>query len=354
MQGASLDFDLSRLPEPERFPFWREQGSLFYRPRPPAMTVEPPLVVRSQVQPLGPVTLVSMEASPQDYERTSAMVRGDGHDHFGLVLLEQGTIHHIARGRELTVAAGDLLLMDLSEEVVSRWSAHGQIMVHLPRDVFADGRGLNPRSARLAGDHPFGRLMAAHMRTLIEEAPHATGVEQGAMAKGFISLVQTYFSCHGDLGVARDADGGSDGLLLLSIQRFIAGHLHKSDLNAESIGRHFHLSRSTVYRLFEPWGGVRHFIQEQRLVAALLRLRSQSKPASLADLAKSLGFASASGFSHAFRRRWGITARECIGTVTNEVLSTSASELGLGPSHGDTHQHLGLICQSYYRRLARV
>ena len=36
-------------------------------------------------------------------------------------------------------------------------------------------------------------------------------------------------------------------------------------VGAEALYRHFHVSRSTVYRLFEPVGGVRQFINGARL-----------------------------------------------------------------------------------------
>jgi AraC-like DNA-binding protein len=70
-------------------------------------------------------------------------------------------------------------------------------------------------------------------------------------------------------------------------------------------------SRSTLYRLFEPQGGVAHAIQEMRLSlvhADLLDAEHARTP--IFQLAERRGFACPAAFGRAFRRRFGYTAGE--------------------------------------------
>ena len=50
------------------------------------------------------------------------------------------------------------------------------------------------------------------------------------------------------------------------------GHLDSPALQAEALCGQFRISRSQLYRLFEPLGGVAHYIQEQRVTRACAEL----------------------------------------------------------------------------------
>lgn len=346
-------FDLSQLPAHDRFPFWRDQGSLLYRPRSEGLGSETPLAVRSEMETLGAITLASMEASPQHYERTAAMLRRDGQEHYLVALLEHGQVEHAVAGRVLRASPGDLLLLDLSQEASSRWSAHTQIFAAIPRELISPTGAREIRSGLLTSEHPYTRLLSSHLRSLKQELHHTSMAQRPALAQGLAALVRTYFAnTHGlkwASETALESEAGSDDLLLLSMQRWIIRNLHRSDLNAALISSQFHLSRSSLYRLFEPFGGVRHYIQEQRLTLALLRLRNRQTQGSLAALAGSLGFASASSFSHAFRRRWGMAPRECLGAAMAERPEAPApGQMGEALRDG-TNQQLRRVCERYYR-----
>jgi len=71
------------------------------------------------------------------------------------------------------------------------------------------------------------------------------------------------------------------------------------------------MSRATLYRLFEPVGGVAEFIRIRRLEAAMrLLVAPQACAVSIAEIAFGCGFKSLSSFSKAFRSHFGLSARE--------------------------------------------
>ena len=82
------------------------------------------------------------------------------------------------------------------------------------------------------------------------------------------------------------------------------------------------MSRATLYRLFEPLGGVSSYIQERRLArayAALIHPAHRHRP--IYDIAFDCGFASEAHFSRAFRLFFGLPPSElrAMGTAANHL-----------------------------------
>ena len=76
------------------------------------------------------------------------------------------------------------------------------------------------------------------------------------------------------------------------------------DLGRERLCAVFGLSRSALYRVFGPAGGVEAVIRRQRLVAAGAVLRGR-RAVDIETVATRFGFTDASSFSRAFRREFG-------------------------------------------------
>lgn len=87
-------------------------------------------------------------------------------------------------------------------------------------------------------------------------------------------------------------------------------HLRAPTLGADLLCRELGVSRSRLYRLFEPLGGVMRYIQRQRLLAAHARLCDTTNSLPIVQIADEMGFPDASGFSRAFKAVFGSTPRE--------------------------------------------
>jgi len=98
------------------------------------------------------------------------------------------------------------------------------------------------------------------------------------------------------------------------------------------IQAHLHLSRASLYRLFEPHGGVGAVILRRRLDRAMKTLLTgaSSRPA-LRRIADELGFRSQAHFSRAFRTRFGIAPRAFQQTMRRKdhaALAAQAERVG--------------------------
>lgn len=101
--------------------------------------------------------------------------------------------------------------------------------------------------------------------------------------------------------------------VLLAIRRHIETHLGAANLSAEAIAVQFGLSRSALYRLFEPLGGVADYVRKRRLTRAyadLARTATSKVRRRITDIGNDCGFESGAVFSRAFRREFGFAPRE--------------------------------------------
>jgi AraC-like DNA-binding protein len=93
------------------------------------------------------------------------------------------------------------------------------------------------------------------------------------------------------------------------VKQYIQAHLCEDELSPDSVRHALDLPRSTLYRLFKQEGGLGAYIRRARLCAAadeLIRYRQ----AMVMEIAYGLGFKSASDFTRAFRRAYGVAPQE--------------------------------------------
>lgn len=345
-----IEFNLSPLEPTERFQFWHDIGSLVCRPVDLGGDIATGLHVHSRMTQLGEVVMGKMVASRQRYERTESMIKRDYVDHFILVLMERGSLAWESCGSQFVAEAGDIALLDMSTSSRSEWSEHQQVFVNIPRDLLAPlGSSWQPSIGILHASHPYTTVLAHHLKTIWDcQVPGSEQTAKG-LGLGLATLVKEYFK---DCLPSADGYGlaQSEQVLAASILSWIESELSQPALGASMISRFFYVSRSTVYELFRPWGGVRAYIQKRRLEKAMDALQSPlGRDIRISTLASDLGFTSISVFSRAFRERWGVSPREARNRACaiHAVNASSQKLVGLGSSSASQKQ-LKLICDDYY------
>ncbi|WP_163099763.1 helix-turn-helix transcriptional regulator, partial [Acinetobacter baumannii] len=83
----------------------------------------------------------------------------------------------------------------------------------------------------------------------------------------------------------------------------------------------FGITRSTLYRLFEPVGGVSTYITERRLHYAFRQIAGGVEPHQrISQLAFALGFSHPSAFTRAFKDFFGISPRDVRALATQSKM----------------------------------
>ncbi len=117
-----------------------------------------------------------------------------------------------------------------------------------------------------------------------------------------------------------------------AVRAFIVHNLDDPGLGPARLCRRFGLSRTRLYRLFEPFGGVAGYIREQRLDRAFRELAERDLgQRRLVEVALECGFDSQSHFCRLFRQRFGMTPGEAMEQGRSARLRRSQAD-GDGPS----------------------
>jgi AraC-like DNA-binding protein len=99
-------------------------------------------------------------------------------------------------------------------------------------------------------------------------------------------------------------------VLIERARRFIQTNIVVPELDPASVQRELGVSRSRLYRLFEPYGGVSRYIQHRRLLDSYARLADPTDRRRILDIAEERGFTDAAEFSRAFKREFGYSPSE--------------------------------------------
>lgn len=238
----------------------------------------------------------------------------------------------LADGTPLFMAPDRISIHDFAHPYIGIGETSEQYGVVIPRHQIA----LHERIYRQrpviswAVDSPQGRLLTSALAAVWRELPTATQAQAGALASGFVGLINGLLAAEPD-----PADGAQVQLARLgSMKDFLRANLHRTSLGVEDLCRAFHCSRATVYRLFGNLGGANTYLRDLRLGHCFqeLALTIEHPPARVRHAAERWGFQNASHFSRLFGQRFGSSPSELLSasTVTGSMTSNNP-EAGYRP-----------------------
>ncbi len=106
-----------------------------------------------------------------------------------------------------------------------------------------------------------------------------------------------------------EAQAPIDLALLERARRRIRHRLTEPDLTPQALCTDLGVSRSRLYRLFEPIGGISAYVRRQRLLAARHALLDPLDVRPITRIAEQWAFPDASAFSRAFRQEFGLSPK---------------------------------------------
>ena len=253
---------------------------------------------------LGDLLFTTTQISSVRVERTSAHVRADGRDNYSFILLNRGSWTSESDQSFLQVASGQICVMDFTHTWINEGADQENLMLMVPRALVDQ---IAPDSPMLHGrmmTGASGRMLAEHMFALARHLPEMTMGDVPAIERATISLLS------GALGALPQDDDRpftrQDRPVERRVLACIEHGLTDSGLSVDSICRDAAVSRATLYRAFQPSGGIVAYIQKRRLEAAHARI-SADTGGSIAEFADLYCFSSPAHFSTAFRRHFGYT-----------------------------------------------
>ena len=304
----SMAFDSQTLPREERFERWRATMAGLYDMTPSLDPAQGEFQVRSTGWHLGSIIVGDGHYGHQRVERTPVMARRDQLDHYKIIVRDEGAYNLDADGSRVRIPARSVVVEDLARP--ERWVSGGgfSYYVYIARDALDD---LLPAPLRKHGEvleTGTAGLLADHVRSLVRNLPTMTGDDLPDIVTATTTLIAACLAP--SMRTVGAAQATLEATLLRQLCRYVEMHLEDGALDAASIGKAFRLSRSALYRLFEPLGGVHAFIKERRLAKAEAILVAANVPVHLGRLADRLAFKSAAHFSREYKLRFGHTPSE--------------------------------------------
>ena len=194
----------------------------------------------------------------------------------------------------------------------SRAAERGSLLISLARDLV---REAVPDPEQFHGsvlDRGVGTLLAEHMGALARHTGRIGPGQAVAVAEATVRLLAA--ALEPMPRTAAEAATAMDAAALQRCRRFIEQNLTASSLSPDAICLAVGISRSSLYRLFEPSGGVASYIRQRRLAAARTLLTRREAPR-VSEVARRFGFANDTTFRRAYRAAFGISPSETSGAM---------------------------------------
>lgn len=269
------------------------------------------------------IYLTRTEAGGSKYVREPKTVAQSGTDAIVALVYLSGSFTCEIDGRTETIQANEIVFLDLDRPITIQAEKVDNISLVIARqrleDVSSSVTNIHGYVLRSGAIHD---LLLSHMRTCIEVGHRIPTTEAAAVSDVTVRMVAASWN---NVTRRTTISARQAGLASLrDIKQFIEGHLGDKDLGPPLLLKVFNLSRATLYRMFEPIGGVAAYILERRMHKAfqIISTLEAEKPR-IKQLAMSLGFEHASAFSRAFKKQFGVSPQD---VRRNQVIPEDASD----------------------------
>jgi len=216
------------------------------------------------------------------------------------------------------------------------------LSLYVPRDLFRSGAPMLDRLENRIPSGPLAALLADYVLSLSRRLPELPPEAFPAVIEATREMIGACLLTGADrLEAAGDVLAAS---MIDRARRIVNQHLGAPGFGPVQLGRMLGVSRSRLYRLFEPLGGVTTYIRRQRLLAAHRALIDPLETSAIVAVAERVGFPDASAFSRAFRAEFGYSPSHARAALSRRTAAPSVRRpgaTGSGLSLGDVLGRLG-------------
>lgn len=246
--------------------------------------------------------------SPQRFKRDPSLTENT--EFLALQIYTKGGCRAVVDGRTVNVLPGEIHVFDFSREFCSIAQESDMVSVFVPHAMIGYDPSRHPQHSFFSPKSPIGRLISEMIFFLLEELSEISTDDAKSVAKGFGGLLQKLIfsesptlTCTQKSRVEKTCD----------IRAYISGNLSDADLGVEKICNDFNMSRATLYRAFEPLGGVANYISQRRLDKAYHILASgMAGDNRVKQVAECVGYQDPAHFSRLFKKRFSLTPTDVV------------------------------------------
>jgi AraC-like DNA-binding protein len=294
---ARSNFSTRSVPPEERHDLYRREVLKALDARDP----EPGFSATITSLRLGPHAFYVSETGGQTMFRTPAMIAADGLDAYIVQFNIAGSHTGDFDGVAFSAGPGEVGICDLSRPMLLHSTTVKVLTTFLPRaEIEAVAPGVDLHGMVLDGNR--AGLLVEHLAAVTRWFPQLLPQTLPGITRATVELLGACLAT--EAGRAELAMRESP--LLMRARNYIEHNLLEPSLNPARISEMLGVSRSTLYRLFEPLGGVTAYVWERRLHLARAALLDPKRARRISEIAFQCGFSSEAHFSRSFRRAFNI------------------------------------------------
>jgi AraC-like DNA-binding protein len=267
------------------------------------------------------VTVSRTKSSGGRFTRTFTTIAQSPNDQILVVCYTSGHFTLAAGGTSRRVNKGELAFIDLSQEIVIEAPAVENVSLAISRHKLEALFPLLEISHGLAlPPGALTRVLLGIMEDSMAIGPAMTQVEARPIGDAIIRIVAACLENLSRQHVAANAVGSSASLV--AMKAAIERRLTEPTLGPKMLLDEFGITRSTLYRAFEPFGGVSAYIMERRLRYAFRRMTDPLQPRPrISQLAFEFGFSHPPAFTRAFKTYFGLAPKNVRALAVRPELS---------------------------------
>ncbi|WP_223427006.1 AraC family transcriptional regulator [Tateyamaria pelophila] len=280
---------------------WFSPVLLFFRIRAQANTIVRP----SKLVEGSPTRLIKVKL----FKYGGETIQLDGEKHH----LDSGALHFIDQNRSKS----------------ETYSDHELDSIFLPYDALGYDPSTHPPVFSVSLESAVGRFLSASVEAAFQELEHLSQNDLPVLAESLSGTLRSVFT-H---GTKHEKYSNTRNDQIRALKVFIEENLNYSWLGVDRISEELHLSRATLFRHLEEYGGVNRYILSRRLSRAYRDL-SEAQPVRgvVKDVAQRWGFSSHAHFSRLFKEEFDVSPVSLVGRwVQNPkgaALTDNAQEQG--------------------------
>lgn len=310
MAGPHAVLCTSSVRPRDRFDFWRDLNQPGFEMIP---VDEPPPALEASVAiwEAGALSIADMRFLPGERHRHRIDIGRTQTETLVVRYFRKGGQRGLLNGEPVTFGTGEVHIYPYGSEFVSLTGDLEQVSVYLPFEHvdFHPGRDRNHRCFGAATST--ARAIRQALASTMDDLAAGGTDEAVGSADAFGALIHNVLD--------QDRRGSRERRMhnlarSHALRAYVRANLNDPDLNSAQVCNAFAASRATIYREFEPDGGINSYILTQRLRSAMLHLvKGPVERGDIGRIALSHGFRDTGHFSRTFRQAYGASATDFAG-----------------------------------------
>ncbi|MEM7460002.1 MAG: AraC family transcriptional regulator [Pseudomonadota bacterium] len=175
--------------------------------------------------------------------------------------------------------------------------------VFMPKWMIGFDHDLHSGLTQFPNHETIGRLLNSELSRIFESLTKFNALEFDQVERFIACVRMAMRTDHGDVDIRRKA---RDALMDM-ICEYIELHLRAPEIGVTQLLSEFGVSRASLYRMFDHYGGVRQYIHDRRLYRAVFEIAQHPlRRGDLTRISRKWGFSSDANFNRAVKRQFGV------------------------------------------------